>query len=119
MAEESMDLSGAVDMLKEMLSGDEGQQALQNLMGMLGGGQTESVPGAATGGIDPENLELMMRMQKAMGLMHQQKNNSQTRLLMALKPFLKPSRQSKVDQAMQMMHLGQVIAVMKETQEER
>ena len=118
MAEESMDLSGAVDMLKGLLSGEEGQQTLQNVMGMLGAGQPEPSPGVATGGIDPDNLAMVMQLQKAMGLMNQQKNNSQTRLLMALKPFLKPARQEKVEHAMQMLKLSQVIAVMKEAQED-
>ncbi|MBR5152628.1 MAG: hypothetical protein IKW60_03765 [Clostridia bacterium] len=117
MAEESMDLSCAVDMLKEMLSGEEGQQTIQNLMGILGDVQTAPAPGVATGGLDPENLEMMMRLQKVMSMMHEQKNSSRTRLLMALKPFLKSSRQSKVDMAMQMMNLGQVFTVMKETGE--
>ena len=118
MAEESMDLSGAMEMLKEMLSGDEGQQTIQNILGMLGNQEPEAVsPGVVTGGIDPENLALMMRLQKAMTVMNSRKNNSQSQLLMALKPFLKPSRREKVEHALQMMNISQVIAVMKEAQE--
>lgn len=118
MAEESMDLSGAVDMLKEMLSGEEGQQTVRNILGMFGGeAPEEPSPGLATGGIDPENIAMMMQLQKAMTAMKSRKNNSQNQLLMALKPFLKPSRREKVDHAMQMLSIGQVIAVMKETQE--
>ncbi len=117
MLDESMDLSGAVDMLKEILSGEEGQQTIENLLGMLGG-QTpgEGAPGMATGGIEPENLAMMMRVQQAMSAMNSRKNSSQAQLLRALKPFLKPSRRDKVDQAMQMLSLGQILAVMKEEQ---
>lgn len=119
MPDESMDLSGAVEMLKEMLSGEEGQQTIGNILGMLGGQPPEqTVPGMATGGIDPENLAMMMRLNKAMAAMNSRKNSSQAQLLQALKPFLKPSRRDKVDHAMQMLSLGQVIAVMKESQEE-
>lgn len=119
MLDESKDLSGAVDMLKEMLSGEEGQQAIGNILSMFGGQPPEqTAPGVATGGIDPENLAMMMRLNKAMAAMNSRKNSNQVQLLQALKPFLKPSRRDKVDHAMQMMNLGQVIAVMKEGQEE-
>ena len=119
MAEESMDLSGAVDMLKEMLAGEEGQQTIQNILGMFGNEPPEeTAPGVTTGGIDPDNIAMMMRLQKAMMAMNSRRNNNQTQLLTALKPFLKPSRRDKVDRAMQMLNLGQVIAVMKETQED-
>lgn len=114
-----MDLSGAVDMLKEMLSGEEGQQTIQNILGMFGGEPPEETsPGVVTGGIDPENLAMMMRLQQAMGAMNSRKNSSQNQLLMALKPFLKPSRREKVDHAMQMLSIGQVITVMKKAQED-
>ena len=118
MLDESMDLSGAVDMLKEMLSGEEGQQTVETILGMLGGKTPQDAPpGAATGGIDPENLAMMMRLQQAMTAMNSRKNSNQAQLLRSLKPFLKPSRRNKVDQAMQMLSLGQVLAVMKEGQE--
>ena len=118
MLDESMDLSGAVDMLKEMLSGEEGQQTLGNILQMLGGqAPQDAPPGAATGGIEPENLEMVMRIQQVMSAMSSRKNSSQAQLLRSLKPFLKPSRRDKVDQAMQMLSLGQVLAIMKEGQE--
>ena len=52
-----------------------------------------------------------------MSAMNSRKNSSQAQLLRSLKPFLKPSRRDKVDQAMQMLSLGQVLAIMKEGQE--
>ncbi len=118
MGEEALDLSGAAELLKGLFGGEERQLTLEHLMGMLGGGQGEPSPGMATGGIDPESIAMMLRLQKAMHVMQQQKNNSRTQLLHALKPFLRPSRQSRVDQAVQMMNLSKVIAVMKEVQEE-
>ena len=119
MADESIDLSGAVDMLKEMLDGEEGQQTIQNILGMFGGeAPKEPSPGVATGGIDPDNIAMMMRLQKAMSVMNSRKNSDQARLLMALKPFLKSSRRAKVDHAMQLLNMGQVIAVMKEARED-
>ncbi|MBQ2613805.1 MAG: hypothetical protein IJB80_00530 [Clostridia bacterium] len=118
MEEKPIDLSGAVDMLKEMLSGEEGAQAIGQLMGMFQQGPPqEASPGMATGGIDGDSIAMMMQLQKAMAIMGQGQNNSRTQLLASLKPFLKPSRRDKVEQAMQLMKIGQVLAVMKDVQE--
>lgn len=119
MEEESIDLSGAVDMLKNMLSGEEGQQQIQNILNMFSGeAPAEQAPGTVTGGIDPENLAMMMKLQRAMTAMNSRKNNRQTQLLLALKPFLKPSRREKVDNAMHLLQLTQVIEVLREGQGE-
>ncbi len=119
MADESINLSGAVDMLKGMLSGEEGQQQLQNILGMLKGSpDANHIPGESTGGIDPENLEMMLKLQRAMSAMNNQKSNSQAQLLMALKPFLKPSRREKVDSAMKMLKFTSLIEIMKDVQED-
>ena len=115
MENEGMDLSGAVDMLKEMLSGDEGKQQLQNIMNMFSGAVPEGgEPGSATGGIDADNIEMLMRLQQAVSIANSRKNSSQSRLLTALKPFLKPSRQEKVDNAVRMLSLSGVIEAMRE-----
>lgn len=117
MENEGMDLSGAVDMLKEMLSGDEGKQQLQNIMNMFGGGAPDgNAPGEATGGIDAESLETIMKLRQAMAIARSKDNNSRSQLLIALKPFLKPSRQEKVDSAVRMLGLGRVIEAMREVQ---
>ena len=104
MENESFDLSGAVDMLKTMLEGEEGQQQLQNIMDMFRGDAPQQ-PGSGTGGIDPENLDMVLKLQQAMSMLNQQKSNDKTQLLLALRPFLKPSRQEKVDHAMKLMKL--------------
>ncbi len=119
MAEESIDLSGAVDMLKNMLSGEEGQQQIQNILEMFQGGETETkTPGIATGGINPENLDMMMKVQRAMELMNRKKDNDQTKLLAALRPFLKPERKEKVDSAMKLLKFTGLLEMMREVQEE-
>ncbi len=119
MAEEPMDLSGAVDMLKTMLSGEDGQRQLENILEMFGGESPEErVPGESAGGIDPENLEMMMKIQRAMAAMNRRQNNEQAQLLLALRPFLKPVRQEKVDHAMQLLKFTGMIEIMREVQED-
>lgn len=118
--EESVDLSGAVDMLKNMLDNEEGQQQIQNILSMFGGNapDTSESPGEATGGIDPESVAMMLKIQKAMSAMNSGRNSSQSQLLMALKPFLKPARREKVDSAVKLLNLTRVFAVMRENGEE-
>ncbi len=119
MSEEGMDLSGAVDMLKNMLSGEDGQQQIQNLLNMFQGSEPENgKPGQATGGIDPENVEMMMKVQHAMEIMNRQKENQQTKLLAALRPFVKPERKEKIDHAMKLLKFTGLFEIMREVQEE-
>ena len=61
---DEIDLSGAVDMLKNMLSSDEGSSAIENIMSMFSDAQ--ETPGVKTGGIDEGSIEMMMKMQKIM-----------------------------------------------------
>lgn len=119
MSEEGIDLSGAMDMLKNMLSDEEGQQQIQNILSMFQGGEKEAkTPGQVTGGIDPENLEMVMKVQRAMELMNHQKENHQTKLLAALRPFLKPERKEKIDRAMKLLKFTGLFEIMKEVQGE-
>lgn len=117
MADESLDLSGAIDMLKNMLSDEEGQSQLQNIVSMFQGSTDNArMPGEQTGGIDPDNIEMFLKLQKAMTVMNRSQNNSQAQLLMALKPFLKSSRQDKIDKAMQMIKFSGMIEFMRNVQ---
>ncbi len=119
MSESGMDLSGAMDMLKNMLDDEEGQQQIQNILSMFGGeSDTPDIPGQKTGGIDPDHLEMMMKVQRAMELMGRQKENHQTKLLEALRPFLKEERKEKIDRAMKLLKFSGLFEVMKEVQGE-
>ena len=62
MADE-LDLSGAVDMLKNMLNNEEGQQQIQNIVSMLGGENQAEQPKKTN---DPDNIEMIMKLQKVM-----------------------------------------------------
>lgn len=109
MADE-IDFSGAADMLKELLSGDEGQRQIQSILSMLGGGNEEqSSPGMATGGINPDNLEMMMKLQQVMSLMNNAEVSKQTAFLQSLKELLRPERRAKVDNAVRFLSIGRAI----------
>ena len=107
---ENLDLSGAVDALKEMLNGDEGKQQLQNIMSMFGDNTQQNNP---TGGID---METMMKMQKIMSAMNSG-DGKQTAFLQSLAPLLKPERRTAVNNAVRFLSIGKAIKVFKEIEE--
>lgn len=112
MADE-LDLSNAVDMLKNMLSNDEGQQQIQNIVSMLGGDgdrqqQTQNTQNA-------ENIEMMMKLQKIMSAVNDAENSSQAAFLHSLAPLLRPERRDKLNKAVRLLSVGKAIEIMKQT----
>lgn len=63
---------------------------------------------------DMPNIDIntMMKMQKIMSAMNSNSNNSGANLLRSLKPYLKPSRQAKVDECIQLFNIEKVINLM-------
>ena len=99
--------------LSAFLSDPDSMAQVMQLAQQLSGG-TENPPPAAQpehvdqdaplsppGGFDPQLLSRLMPL-----LQEYRQSNSQTmQLLMALRPFLKPEKQAKVERAAQLSHL--------------
>lgn len=59
------------------------------------------------------DINTILKIQKIMNSMNNDKqNDSRTNLLMSLKPYLKETRKSKVDQYIQLMKMGKVFEIM-------
>ncbi len=102
MAEE-MDFSGLADIIGELLSSEEGQQQVQSVLSMLGGEKTEKPqPGIATGGINPDNIQMIMKLQQVMSLVNSSQNCKQTAFLNSLREILSPERRGRVDNAVKL-----------------
>ena len=56
-----------------------------------------------------------MKMQKIISAMNSPSNNSGVNLLRSLKPYLKPSRQAKVDEYIQLFNMEKVFELMKQS----
>lgn len=65
-----------------------------------------------SGDIPNIDINTMMKMQKIMSAMNSSSNNSGANLLRSLKPYLKPSRQAKVDEYIQLFNIEKVINLM-------
>lgn len=61
------------------------------------------------------DINTILKMQKIMSAMNNSSNNSGANLLRSLKPYLKPSRQAKVDEYIQIFNIEKVIGLMKQT----
>lgn len=63
-------------------------------------------------GIPNIDINTMLKMQKIMSAMNSSSNSSGANLLRSLKPYLKPSRQAKVDEYIQLFNIEKVIETM-------
>lgn len=59
------------------------------------------------------DLDTILKMKTIMEKMNSSKSNSSSNLLLALKPFLRQSRQSKVDQYVQLLKLAPLLGMFK------
>ena len=132
--DDNIDFSKAFEKVQEMLSDDNEQEQIQNILSMLTGGQSSEDDASP---ISPENnlpslpenlfsgsdstgtpdLEMFFKLQKIMSLMKNYKNTPQTDFLQSLKPFLKSERRNKVEQAVKLINAVKVIKMFKSMDE--
>lgn len=108
--DENFDFQGAVDKIREMFSGEDGQAQLNEIMGMFHD-EPKSENNQNSGGFDPS---MLLKMQKIMSLAGNNEANDKAKLLMSLKPFLKGERQNKVDKAVQLMNMSKILTLFKD-----
>ena len=112
------DFSGAIDQLKNMLSTEDGQSQIQNMLGMFlnksgGDGEQSAREGESHGSGAAENAEMFMKIQRVMSQMSGERSRN-AEFLNMLKPYLGESRRDKVDNAVKMMNLAKMAAIFKE-----
>ena len=61
------------------------------------------------------DMEMMMKITKMMSAMNSSKNNAETNLLYALKPFLRESKKEKIDQYVQVLKMSSVLQEMNQS----
>lgn len=107
---DEIDFSNLTDMIGALLADDEGKKQVQSILSMFSqDGNEKSAPGVATGGINPDNLELMMKIGQVMSAIGDCKATKQTALLNALRDLLRPERRKRVDNAVKFLSVGKAI----------
>ena len=87
--------------------------SLNSLLGSLGGsGGLGSLAGlGGDQAVNPEILQSVLKIAPLLSSIQQEDDN--TRLLYALRPFLKPERQKKLDESANMMRMFKLIPLLK------
>ena len=117
---DGQDLSNAVDMLKNMLGSEEGQQQIQGIVSMLGGnsgdGQNENAENSDNKPIsfNSEDAEMMMKLQKVMSAAKSAENGREAAFLRALAPLLRPERRDKLNNAVKILGMSRAIKIFKD-----
>ncbi|MCI8817443.1 MAG: hypothetical protein HFF16_09575 [Angelakisella sp.] len=117
------DLSGLLGMLKGPAEGqgEEGNggvdfAGLLGLLGGIGGGEEKPPPPPAPrgdGGGMPFDPAMLSTLSRAMAALREPDRN--ILLLQALRPFLEPERQKRVDEAVKLLHLMRLAPLLQES----
>lgn len=121
---DGQNLSNAVDMLKNMLGSEEGQQQIQGIVSMLGGessgnAQSEDSEYSENSENNPSNFsaddaEMMMKLQKVMSAAKSAENGREAAFLRALAPLLRPERRDKLNNAVKILGMSRAIKIFKD-----
>lgn len=123
--EETPDFSSALEKVQEMLASEDGQNQIQNFIGMLSSSAEESNPKSENSSgqnILPDSLsalgssldfDTIAKISGIMQAMNAQENNPANAFLLSLKPFLTKNRQKKLDQASTLLKITSVLKAFK------
>lgn len=121
---DGQNLSNAVDMLKNMLGSEEGQQQIQGIVSMLGGessgnAQSESSENSEnsenkSSNFNADDAEMMMKLQKVMSAAKSAENGREAAFLRALAPLLRPERRDKLNNAVKILGMSRAIKIFKD-----
>ncbi len=124
---ENFDFSKAIEKVQEMLSDEQGQSQIENLLGMFATNQEDSnnldlpkdsssalqnLPGSDSG----LDFNTIMKIQKIIGAMNNQSGNAKTAFLNSLKPFFSQERREKLDQATKILKITAVLKALKDSE---
>ena len=118
------DMDRALSQLKDMLSNEEGQKQLENIIGSItGGGEPADTPGVPSSvsvprsGSGQNSMPFNLNMDSVMkikGIMEGMQSNDDPRVgvLSALRPYIS-SRGHHIDNAIKILSLGKLPALLK------
>lgn len=100
-------LGGAIEKLKDMLSSEDGQSQIQDIIGMFSSGgdeepSNENVQNSGNG-FDPSDMEMLFKIQQMARAMNDEGGSKHAQFLSSLRPYLKESRQKKLDGAVKLL----------------
>ena len=106
-------MSDISETLKELL-GDNAEEKINSVLGMLGGGSSEPSPPPGGPGEPALTPELIAQLQRIMGSLSSGGGDDRSRLLLSLKPFMRETRQRSIDSAIKLISLAKLSHMFKE-----
>ena len=126
---EDVDFSKAIEELKNMLSSSEGENQIQNILGMIATGHessesfepmaeetpAESLDKGADIFSGLGDIENIFKIKNILGAVGNQKNDSSAAFLHALKPFLSENRQTRLENAAKILSMTKAFKILKDS----
>ncbi|MBQ4160438.1 MAG: hypothetical protein IJD83_05855 [Clostridia bacterium] len=103
-------IDGAVDALKDLLNSPDAAKTIESMLGSIGIGTDTPAPKADMPALQPEKLMQVMQAYKSIG----DSPDNRVTLLRAVRPFLRDSRRSNVDTAIQLLTVMRILPLLGE-----
>lgn len=124
--DEGLDFSKAIEKIQQMLSDNDGQNQIQNILSMFTSDSDNAsseehcestalpVLQSPSPSFTPSDMDLLFKIRNIMSAINSQQNSAQASFLTALKPFLKKERRGKVEQAVKIMNTAKALRAFKD-----
>lgn len=114
------DLGSAIEQIQNMMSTDDGQAKLNNIINAFTGpdqSEEEKVNKAPHRPDVPDigQMDLMIKLGNVLSAVKNQKNSKSADLLYAIKPYLNDSRRMRTDGAVKILGMVKALALIKES----
>ena len=111
---EGKEIPGNVKEMLSSLSQNSNNTSQEDTANSSNNLNNDSFSDSRSGNTQMPNIDIdtMLKMQKIMSSLNNSRNSSGANLLRALKPYLRPNRQAKVDEYINLLGVEQVIGLM-------
>lgn len=88
-------------------------EMIDNLIGMFNNSSSSNSSDSHSSKTTPDiDIETMLKMKSVIDKMNSKNDDPRSQLLNSLRPYLKQSRQSKLDQYIQLMNMSKIIDIL-------
>ena len=106
------DMNNIMNQINSMLKNNEFPDDLKNILNNFKNSSSNNSSNESNNSSDPEiDINTILKMKQVMDSINSNKADPRANLLMSLKPYLKESRQKKVDQYVKLFGLGKAFEI--------
>ena len=106
------DMNNIMNQINSMLKNNEFPDDLKNILNNFKNSSSNNSSNESNNSLEPEiDINTILKMKQVMDSINSNKDDPRANLLMSLKPYLKESRQKKVDQYVKLFGLGKAFEI--------